>query len=473
MGWSAWKDAFREARTQILLWYAGSMLLFVSIAVPTLSRVLWVQVERRVWQAVQQQTADLRATLEADPPNTPQQLRALMQEILTTESVKEDGFLIAISQGQFDQASPALLPMPIAPGSELMEQWLRSRVSQQGKQKVQDPELGTIFYGVEPVLRQGELWGTFVVAHTTAGEQQEIAAMIGVVLWVLLSLWVLAVALAWVAIGQILNPLRQIANTARLISETNLSQRISVRGQGELSVLSQTLNQMLDRLQAAFANQRAFVNDASHELRTPIAIIQGHLELIGELPQEQQEVVDLVLDETERMSRFVQDLLVLSQAEHPDFLSLQPVDLETMTDEIFNKAKGLVKCNLKLDHRARGEAILDRSRITQALLNLVENATQHTSATDLIALGSDISDAHVCFWVRDTGSGIELGDQQRIFQRFARARQGPRCSDGAGLGLSIVKAIAQASGGRIELYSRPSRGSTFMLILPVPSRDKS
>ncbi len=308
----------------------------------------------------------------------------------------------------------------------------------------------------------------------TQVERAEIKAVMAVVAGVLGVDGVLVVLLAWWISGRILQPLGQITDTLRQLSPTTLSQRIPAQGSGELATLAQTCNQMLDRLQATFANQQSFINDASHELRTPIAIIQGHLDLIGELPPEQQEVVDLVLDETERMSRFVRDLLLLSQSEQPDFINPAWVELEGLTEEIYNKARGLVKGELQLDAKARGQVSLDRQRITQAVLNLVENAIQHTPTTGVIGLGSDLSDAHVCFWVRDTGTGIALADQQRIFERFARSSANSRRSDGAGLGLSIVKAIATACQGRVELYSQSGKGATFMLLLPLhpsPHRD--
>ena len=111
-----------------------------------------------------------------------------------------------------------------------------------------------------------------------------------------------------------------LADTARSISETDLTRRIPVSGRDEIAELARTFNAMLDRLEAAFATQRAFVSDASHELRTPITIVRGHLELLGDDPQERRETIALVTDELDRMSRFVDDLLLLAKAERDDFL---------------------------------------------------------------------------------------------------------------------------------------------------------
>lgn len=109
-----------------------------------------------------------------------------------------------------------------------------------------------------------------------------------------------------------------------------------------------------------------------------------------------------------------------------------------------------------------------RQRLTQAVMNLAQNATQHTTDSNIIALGSALTDGMACFWVRDTGEGIPLAEQSRIFERFARS-MGRRRSEGAGLGLAIVRAIAEAHGGWIELSSQPGRGSTFTIVIPLYS----
>lgn len=111
--------------------------------------------------------------------------------------------------------------------------------------------------------------------------------------------------------------------------------------------------------------------------------------------------------------------------------------------------------------------MVDRQRITHAIVNLAQNATQYTKEGDVIALGSELSDDSVRFWVRNTGEGIAEADQEKIFQRFARGSNGRRRSEGAGLGLAIVQAIAEAHGGMVELISQPGCGSTFTIVIPL------
>jgi signal transduction histidine kinase len=223
---------------------------------------------------------------------------------------------------------------------------------------------------------------------------------------------------------------------------------------------------MLDRLEEAFVSQRRFIDDASHELRTPITIVQGQLEVLSDDPDERAKALEIVMDELDRMSRFVNDLLLLARAQQPDFLSLDTVDIAVLSEELFSKAESLGERRWTIDGVGRGMIVADRQRVTQAVMQLAQNAAQHTQPHDEIALGSAVSGGHARLWVRDTGPGIAPSDQARIFDRFARASRN-RNGDGAGLGLSIVKAIAEAHHGAIEVQSRQGDGTTFTMVLPI------
>ncbi len=222
---------------------------------------------------------------------------------------------------------------------------------------------------------------------------------------------------------------------------------------------------MLDRLESAFAGQRRFLDDAGHELRTPITIVRGHLELMGDDPQERRETLALVTDELERMSRLVDDVLTLAKAEQPDFLDLETVDVETLSREVFAKAAALAERDWQLGAVGRGMIVADRQRLTQALVQLAQNAVQHTAEGDSIALSSSVTEGRARFSVRDWGPGVSAAERERIFERFGRGTAARR--EGAGLGLAIVRAIAEAHGGGVELESRPGEGARFTLELPL------
>ncbi|MBJ7470797.1 MAG: HAMP domain-containing histidine kinase, partial [Solirubrobacteraceae bacterium] len=271
---------------------------------------------------------------------------------------------------------------------------------------------------------------------------------------------------------RVLAPLRTLTETATSITETDLSRRIDVSGQDEIAVLARTFNAMLDRIESGFRTQRDFISDAGHELRTPITIIRGHLELLAADPTDAQDTIAIVVDELDRMSRFVDDLLLLARAEHGGaFLHLADLDVDELTEELLVKARALGDRHWEVDALAIGQIRADRQRVTQAVMNLARNAVEHTAPGDVIALGSQLEDDEVRLWVRDTGPGVPLADQERIFDRFTRGRGGRRRSEGAGLGLSIVQALAAAHGGRVELASMPGEGATFTVVLPITPPD--
>jgi signal transduction histidine kinase len=195
--------------------------------------------------------------------------------------------------------------------------------------------------------------------------------------------------------------------------------------------------------------------------------MRGYLELMGSHPDDQQETLAVVMDELDRMSGFVEDLILLAKAERPNFLKIETVDAAAITQEIFDQAQALARRNWQLEAAAKGKITVDRQRIIQAVMHLVHNATQHTETTDAILIGSTICKGNVHFWVQDSGEGIALEEQQRIFDRFARVSNRRRRSEGAGLGLSIVKAITEAHSGQVTLHSQVGVGSTFTIILPI------
>jgi signal transduction histidine kinase len=482
-----WQRFFGEARTRLLLWYVLLMAFFLSLSIPAIRQRLFWLVDARVKEelveevttfnefiaaefetknlAVEKQLKNKYGSIKTD--SHPEKLSALFEIHLSRQITEDDTFLIAIVEGKFYKASSKALPTQLQPDSDLVKSWTQLSHSARGEYQVSDSKVGSILYIAEPVKIQGKIVGVFVVAHLTAGERQEAIEAFKVVIEVTSVVLILVFLLAWIAAGKLLAPLRTLTETARAIEESDLSQRLVVEGQGEIAELATTFNEMMDRLEVAFATQRNFINDAGHELRTPITIIRGHLELMDDDPEEQAETMALVMDELDRISRFVEDLLLLAKAEQSDFLHLETVDVGALTEELFAKAKALGNRNWELDAVASCRIVADRQRITQAIMNLAQNAVQHTTSEDSIAIGSTISDSKVRFWVRDTGEGIAYIDQGRIFERFARAANSRRRSEGAGLGLSIVRAIAEAHCGKVSVNSLLGTGSTFALIMPI------
>jgi signal transduction histidine kinase len=326
---------------------------------------------------------------------------------------------------------------------------------------------GEIRYLAVPLEIQNRRRGVFVVAVNLGQERREVTEAAQTAAGVSLAVLLIASALAWVIAGRVLAPLRTLRTTAQAITQTDLTRRLDVHGNDEIAELGRTFNEMLDRLEDAFASQRAFVSDAGHELRTPITIVRGHLELLGEDPAEREETIALVTDELDRMARFVNDLLLLAKAEQGNFLHLGPLDLDVLTDELYAKAGALADRDWRLAGSGTGRVTADRQRLTQAIMQLAQNAVQHTEPGDRIVLGSSLAGDTARLWVADNGPGVPAAERERIFERFHRADDRRRRSDGAGLGLSIVRAIAEAHGGRVELDTREGAGATFTLIVPT------
>ncbi|MFP5322188.1 MAG: ATP-binding protein [Acidimicrobiia bacterium] len=330
---------------------------------------------------------------------------------------------------------------------------------------------GDVRWLVVPVSSpDGERLGTFVVARFPASERDEVDEAVRTAAAVGFVAFVAASALAWVIAGRVLAPLRHLADATRSVRQDHLDHRLPVEGTGELAELSRTFNDMLDRVEGAFAAQRSFLDDAGHELRTPITVIRGHLELADPSEPLGDATREVVFDELDRMARIVEDLLLIARAERPDFVVAAPVDVADLTAEILAKARPIGDRSWELRAGAVVVADLDRERVTQAWMNLVRNAVQHTEAGDRITVFSSVRGDELELGVVDTGEGVAPDDRERIFERFGRGTSARRTSaDGAGLGLAIAGAIAAAHGGRLELRDTPGGGATFVLVLPAPA----
>lgn len=330
-----------------------------------------------------------------------------------------------------------------------------------------DTPAGRVRYGVIPVSMVGDRsQGELVLVEfrdVMAAPLQESVRIFGVVATAALAAAALG---SWLVAGKVLEPVRLMRQTAEGISERDLTHRIPVSGHDDVARLSMTFNHMLDRLEASFATQQEFLDDASHELRTPITVIRGHVELMGDDPAERESTRSLVLDELDRMRRIVDDLTNLARAQRPDFLRPGRVDLADLTVDLLTTVKVMADRRWSVEAVAEGEVIADGQRLTQALVQLVSNAVRHTQPGDRIAVGSSYDGEFLTVWVDDSGRGVDPADAPHIFDRFRRGGDS-RGREGAGLGLSIVALIASAHGGVVQLADRPGPGARFDIIIPA------
>ena len=309
---------------------------------------------------------------------------------------------------------------------------------------------------------------TLIVAADRSGTHADFNTVFASYALVALAATVLVGLLAWVVAGRLLRPIRVLAQTATSITESDLSRRIPVRTNDDLGTMTDSVNSMLGRLDAAFAANRQLLDDVSHELRTPITVVRGHLELMDpQDPADVAETKNLALDELDRMNLLVADLLTLATADSPDFAHLDPMDGSELLAEVFAKAKGLGERDWQLAVRGTAPILADRNRLTQALMQLAANAVKYSSPDSTIELGVQPVGDRLELWVRDEGIGIPADQQPHIFKRFERGSAEAKQREGAGLGLAIVQAIADHHRAEVRLNSAPGAGSTFTITLPI------
>jgi len=212
--------------------------------------------------------------------------------------------------------------------------------------------------------------------------------------------------------------------------------------------------------------QERFLHDVSHELRTPVTIAQGHLELLRRLDGPGSPEIDVAVDELGRIERILDRLLLIAQADRPDFLARQPIELEPFLEEVFMRWSEVAPRRWQLGQLDGGTLFADPDTVRIALDALLENAVKYTEQADAVSLSCRAGGGEVAIEVSDSGSGIDADALERIFDRFGRADAArSRSHGGVGLGLAIVDAIAKAHGGSCSVRSSP-RGTAFTLVLP-------
>ena len=297
--------------------------------------------------------------------------------------------------------------------------------------------------------------GHLVAAIFLDQEQQKVDALLTQLALLMLIALLSAAAAGWFVAGRILRPLRQLREITRRVKDGTTEERITgFNPNQEIGAIASDFNSMLDRTASAFASQRRFVDDAGHELKTPLTIVRGHLDLIKLDPTESTSSIAIVEDEVLRMTRIVQDLQTLTKSSQASFIQASQVEPSEIVDEVFVKTSPLAERNWSIEAQELGALPLDRQRMVQALLQLVDNAIKHTSTGDAIAIGCRSTGNSLELYVGDSGPGVPEESRVLVQERFARGAWTSQDTEGSGLGLAIVEAIAKGHNG--ELFIRDS-----------------
>lgn len=337
----------------------------------------------------------------------------------------------------------------------------------------------TLLLASLPVTGTRSAVSRVVVGVSTAPAERALRELLVTTVLVAPLLLIASLVLAYVIAGRAFRELGLVINEVQAISDgRSLHRRLAIPSSGdELARLTTTLNEMLERLENSFAGLRRFTADASHELKTPLAVLRADIEraMSQSTPRTDRLVaLEEALQETTRMADLVNGLLTLARADERRFdITNEPVALGALVREVSETATILGEsAGLRVEMPLVEEATVvgDAPRLRQLLLNLVTNAIKYTPGGGSVEITLARHDRTVVFSVRDTGIGISAEDLPHVFERFYRAdRVRSRTSGraGFGLGLAISQWVAEAHGGSISVRSRLARGSTFTVTLPL------
>lgn len=324
-----------------------------------------------------------------------------------------------------------------------------------------------------PVTVKGMMLGKVYMAQNVTEDQRQLIAAIGSLAIVCILATIMMMALIAFRIRRSLQPLQDMSQMAGVISAKDLGEaKLQLRhAPSEVKELAQTFNMMLSRLFDSWEQQRQFVSNVSHELRTPLTVVLGYLQSVlrrsTNLNDYQQEALETAASEAERTVRLLQNLLNLARADNGSMhFQMESLVLNDLVAEVAGMTEKFSDRLVTVKASTEIEAVADRDRLKQVLINLVDNAVKYSESEQPIILKLERADRQAVIQVCDRGIGIPLQDQSRIFERFYRVDEArSRMSGGHGLGLAIVKTLVEGMGGSITVQSKPGKGSTFILTL--------
>ena len=459
---------------RLTAWYAGSAFALVLVATGFLYWALAASLDREDDASLADKVILLRALLR-DRPDDAAGLRQEVEESAWAASQRlplwvrildEEGRPLQETPGMGETLPPEAFPSPVGSGEE------------PGAGVEVRPAAGRTFrvLAARASVRGSEGPGLLVQVALNRDQEERLLADYRNRLWLVLGVALVGCALAgyWIA-RRGLRPVNEITATARRIRAATLGQRLATAGlPAELRTLAATFNDMLDRLEESFDRLARFSADIAHELRTPVNNLRGEAEVTLGKPRRAEEYRDVLgscLEECVRLSRLIDSLLFLARAENPKTeVEREPVDVgrELATVGEFYEAAA-AEAGVELTVEVGGGVVADLSRplLQRAVGNLVENALAHTGPGGAVSLTATGDGEDVRIEVSDTGRGIDAAHVPHVFDRFYRADPSrSSAGGGVGLGLAIVRSIAELHGGSAALSSRVGEGTRVVLRFP-------
>jgi heavy metal sensor kinase len=451
------------------IWY----LLVLAVLLSALSAGVYFYLSRSLYGNLDD-SLELRSTQLRSIP-------AILESIRQGEFQEELGEIVILyfySGDQLVEVSPRGISIPLS--HELISQAIAGtslfttiQTAEGERLRLLAVPINISIMGPPPGIQPAAL----VIARSTKQIDQALAGLVRTLIIAVPLALALAAAGGIFLARRALKPVDKIAQTAREIGESDLSQRINVNTKDELGRLAATLNAMIGRLEKAFQRQKQFTSDASHELRTPLAVIEAEstLALEKERPSnDYRQSLELISQESKQMSSLIDQLLTLARADAgKEQWNFTEVNLGTLitnlsTDvEVLCQEKGLsFQLGEIQDLVVKG----DEARLRELFMNLLDNAIRYTPAPGTVSVSLRQEGQMVIVDITDTGVGIPAEDIPFIFERFYRVgKSRSRAEGGTGLGLAICKHIAEAHGGKIEVESQVGAGSIFAVWLPLQS----
>jgi two-component system OmpR family sensor kinase len=472
-----------SVRVRLTFWYTGSL----AVALLLLSLATYFVLRQNTIQRTDSSLAELADSFlttvhaELQDPSAPEPLQAAAQAAIVEHNFRDYVFAVLDTQGRVVVASQDL-SSAAAPAGNFPESL---RVVVQAASASSQPfgylrNGGRRYRGYVRRFSAGDQTYLLVVLQSLQRQEEFLSELTRTFALVIPLVVVLASAGGYFLARRSLAPVVAMSAQAGRIGAATLHERLPVRNErDELGRLARSFNELLDRLDQSFERQRRFMADASHELRTPVAILRGEAEVaLAQLerpPGEYREALEVLRAEAQRLARIVEDLFTLARADAGQLpLTQSDFYLDDLAADCLRTvrtlalAKGIqLTCDLAEELPVHG----DEGLLRRMLVNLLDNAIKFTGEGGSVTLVCRREGASYALGVTDTGPGIPPELQPRVFERFFRmnkARSHAEGNGGAGLGLSIASWIAGAHGGRLELTRSDSSGSTFTAFLPAP-----